>query len=190
MEILGTVVRLQVQRSRLKPGERGARVYDPSPLLEVDALELGPRGVLGLVGDERVLDVHHADHPDSRNVKLVNGLSLLPRAHAERMRAAYGPHLVDGAAGESLLLDTAGPWAALEGPLELEVDGGWLVLTDPVPAPPCVEFSRFCLDDLAAAADGEAVRNALAVLADGTRGFYARAAGTGVVRAGARFRRA
>lgn len=188
-DVLGAVVRLQVQRSRLKPGPRGARVYDPSPLLEVDALELGPRGVVGLVGDQRVLDVHHADHPDSRNVRLVNGLSLLPQAHYGLMRQAYGPHLVDGAAGESLLLDTPGPWSDLTGPLELEVDDGWLALTDAVPAPPCVEFSRFCLDDVAAAADGEAVRTALTLLDDGVRGFYVRADGSGVVRRGARLRR-
>lgn len=182
MELIGTVVRLQVQRSRLKPGPRGARVYDPAPLLEVDALEVGPRGVRA--GD--VLDVHHADHPDSRNVKLVNGLSLMPRAHYDVLRATYGPHLVDGAAGESLLVD--GAWDG--GPLELEVDGGWLLLDDVVPAAPCVEFSRFCLDDLQATADGAAVQSALEDLDHGRRGWYARAHGTGVVRRGARLRRA
>lgn len=191
MTLLGTVVRLQVQRSRLKPGERGARVYDPAPLLEVPALEIGPRGVTGLSVDGPVLDVHHADHPDSRNVKLVNGLSLLPRAHYERMRQAYGPHLVDGVAGESLLLDTDGAWTAddLAGTLELETaDCGWLRLTDALAAPPCVEFSRFCLDDLAAPADGDAVQQALEVLDHGTRGFYARTTGTARVEAGARLR--
>jgi hypothetical protein len=35
VDVLGTVVRLQVQRSRLKPGPRSTRVYDPAPLLEV-----------------------------------------------------------------------------------------------------------------------------------------------------------
>ncbi|MCW2613442.1 MAG: hypothetical protein JWN08_436 [Frankiales bacterium] len=190
MDVLGTVTRLQVQRSRLKPGERGARVYDPAPLLEVTALEIGPRGVRGLTPDGPVLDVHHADHPDTRNVKLVNGLSLLPRTHYARMRATYGPHVVDGAAGESLLLDTGGPWTDLAGPLELETADGWLLLTDVVPAPPCVEFSRFCLDDLAAAADGDAVRTALEDLDHGMRGFYARTSGTARVEVGARLRRA
>lgn len=192
MDVLGTVTRLQVQRSRLKPGPRGARAYDPAPLLEVDALEVGPRGVVGRAPAGPVLDVHHADHPDSRNVRLVNGLSLLPRAHYAALRAAYGPHLVDGSAGESLLLDTAGAWSpdALDGPLELEVDGGWLALTGGTPAPPCVEFSRFCLDDPAADADGEAVQQALQVLDGGARGFYVRTDGTGTVRRGARLRRA
>ena len=189
MDVLGTVIRLQVQRSRLKPGERGARFYDPSPLLEVDSLQVGPRGVTGRDGDGRdVLDVHHADHPDSRNVRLVNGLSLLPQAHYARLRQTYGPHLADGAAGESVLLATSGPWPEPPGDLELETDDGWLLLTGVAPAPPCVEFSRFCLDDLQA--PDEQVQTALSDLADGTRGFYAQTAGTGRVVVGARLRRA
>lgn len=192
MTLLGTVVRLQVQRSRLKPGPRGARVYDPSPLLEVAALDVGPRGVVGVTETGPVLDVHHADHPDSRNARLANGLSLLPRAHYARMRQTYGPHLLDGTAGESLLLDTAGPWREVDlaGELELETADGWLVLTDVLGAPPCVEFSRFCLGDVEAAAGGEAVVAALSDLDSGTRGFYARTAGTGRVEPGARLRRA
>ena len=189
--LLGTVVRLQVQRSRLKPGPAGGRVYDPAPLLEVQALDVGPRGVVGVTADGPVLDVHHADHPDSRNARLVNGLSLLPRAHYDRLRQAYGPHLLDGVAGEGLLLATDGPWGAqeLDGGLELETTTGWLALTAAMPAPPCVEFSRFCLDDLEAAADGEAVRGALDGLADGARGFYVTAQGAGRVALGARLRR-
>ena len=192
MELIGTVVRLQVQRSRLKPGPRGTRVYDPAPLLEVAALQVGPRGVVGDTGDGTVLDVHHADHPDSRNVRLVNGLSLLPRAHYERLRSRFGPHLVDGAAGESLLLDTTGPWTLddLAGELLLETaDGPPLELAAPVVAAPCVEFSRFCLQRPPGPDDAELAK-ALQELDDGARGFYAAAAaGDGRVRAGARLLR-
>jgi hypothetical protein len=193
VEHLGTVVRLQVQRSRLKPGLRGARVYDPAPLLEVPALEIGPRGVLGLTADSPVLDVHHADHLDTRNVKLLNGLSLLPRPHYDVMRARFGDHLVDGDAGESLLLDTDGTWSTddLAGPLALETaDGGLLELTDPMVASPCVEFSRFCLGRSPGPVDDE-VQAAMRDLDGGVRGFYARTTGTARVEAGARlFRRA
>ena len=191
MKTLGTVVRLQVQRSRLKPGPRGGRVYDPAPLLEVAALDVGPRGVVGVTTAGPVLDVHHADHRDSRNVRLVNGLSLLTRGHYDRLRQAYGPHLVDGVAGESLLLDPVRPWSArdLQGALELETEDGWLLLSEVVPAAPCVEFSRFCLDDLSADAGGEPVQTALEQLDHGARGFYASTAGTGRVRPGARLRR-
>lgn len=200
--LLGTVVRLQVQRSRLKPGERGCRVYDPAPLRQVDELEIGPRGVRGRLDhqpdaatdpvDGWLLDVHHADHPDSRNVKGVNGLSLLPVAHHDALRARYGDHLVDGAAGESLLLDTVGSWPAdaLAGTLLLEtVDGSPLTLTGGMPAPPCVEFSRFCLG-LPVGTLGPEVEQALVDLDGGARGYYATATGIGRVRAGARLWRA
>lgn len=180
MELIGTVVRLQVQRSRLKPGPRGARVYDPAPLLEVSALEVGPRGVTG----DGHLDVHHADHPDSRNNELRNGLSLLPRAHYARMRARFGDHLVDGVAGESLLLDTDGPWDQPPGDLLLETAAGDLLpLSGVVPAAPCVEFTRFCLRS------DEGIEEALEELDHGARGFYVSVAGEGRVEAGARLLR-
>ena len=192
MEILGTVARLQVQRSRLKPGPRGARTYDPAPLLAVTALEIGPRGAVGLTDAGRVVDVHHADHPDTRNAALRNGLSLLPRAHYDRLRARYGPHLADGVAGESLLLDTAGPWRIedLTGELLLETDEGSVTLNQVVVAEPCVEFTRWVLGLPAAAGTPPEVLAGLADLGAGARGFYAVVTGSGTVRAGARLSRA
>jgi hypothetical protein len=183
VELIGHVGRLQVQRSRLKPGPRGARVYDPAPLLEVQALEIGPRGCVGHLGVERVLDVHHADHPDTRNVALTNGVSLLPRAHYARLQALYGEHLRVGVAGESVLVDTDGPWP--QGDLLLETDDLPLLLQEVRPAAPCVEFSRFCLG-LPVGPVGADVEQALADLDHGVRGYYASARGAGTVRPGAR----
>jgi hypothetical protein len=191
VELIGTVVRLQVQRSRLKPGPRAARVYDPSPLLEVAALEVGPRGAVGQAESGPVLDVHHADHPDTRNNQLRNGLSLLPREHYLRLRARFGDHLVDGAAGESLLLETAGPWslADLAGDLALEAaDGELLPLTGTAVAAPCVEFTRFCLQRPLGPVDAE-LTAALEELDGGARGFYVAVEGSGRVEAGARLLR-
>lgn len=186
MEVIGTVVRLQVQRSRLKPGPPTTRVYDPSPLLEVAALEVGPRGVVGVTDDGPVPDVHHADHPDSRNRRLANGLSLLPTAHYAALRARYGEHVVDGSAGESLLLATDAPWSDLPDTLLLEaVDGDLLPLAQVQPAPPCVEFSRWCLR----ASPGPVGPDVLAALRDldgGARGYYAQPLAAGRVEAGAR----
>ena len=135
-----------------------------------------------------MVDAHHADHPQTRNVRLRNGLSLLPRAHYAAMRARYGPHLVDGTAGENVLLDTAGPLTEddLAGTLHLETsDGGRLVLQEAVAAPPCVEFSRFCLRRGLGPVDDD-VRQALVDLDGGVRGFYARTTGTARVPVGAR----
>lgn len=187
MTPLGTVVRLQVQRSHLKPRPSGSGHYDPAPLLEVPALEVSARGCIGVAGDERVVDVHHADHPDSRNVRLVNGLSVLPVAHYERLRARYGPHLADGVAGENLLVETAGPWTVddLQGELALELDTGPVPVRGVLAAAPCVEFTRYALgrDDLEL--DDE-VRAALEDLDHGSRGFYLQLDGAGTVRPGAR----
>lgn len=194
MEVLGTVVRLQVQRSRLKPGPRGTRVYHPAPLLEVAALEVGPRGVVGQTADGAVLDVHHADHPDSRNVRLLNGLSVLPRAHYAALRTRFGAHVVDGSAGENLLLDTAGPLAEddLRGPLLLDTEEDEpLVVEAVMVASPCVEFARWVLGgdpQLPGPVDDE-LQEAMAALDDGARGFYLRVSGSGRVACGARLRR-
>ena len=193
--LVGTVRRLQVQRSRLKPGPRGQRAYDPSPLLRVDAVQVGPRG---LTAPDGSLDVHHADHPDSRNVQLCNGLSVLPQAHYELLRALFGPHVVDGSAGESLLLETDGPLeeADLDGTLLLDTvgpdgaPGAPLELTDGQAAPPCIEFSRWVLGRGAGSPVDDEVQEAMALLQDGRRGFYLTVTGTGRVVAGARLRRA
>ncbi len=190
MTTRATIVRLQVQRSRLKPGPRAARVYDPAPLIEVDALELGPRGAVGQTPDGPVVDVHCADHPDTRNVRLTNGVSVLTQAHYIALRERYGPHLTDGTAGESLLLDG---WpdkdaAGTAPPNDLLVEtaaGGRLLLSGLAPAQPCVEFTRFCLgtdpDDVS-----DEMRGALAELADGARGYYARLDEVGTIRVGAK----
>jgi hypothetical protein len=182
VELIGNVVRLQVQRSRLKPGRAPTRVYDPAPLLEVSQLEITPRGVVG----DGVLDVHHADHPDTRNVKLLNGVSVMTVSRYRALRAAYGDHLVDGIAGESVLLDTE-HLEDLSGPLVLETDEGRLELESAVAAP-CLEFTRFVLRR-GAGDVGPEVMTAFEALGGGARGYYLRTEGTGTVRAGARLYR-
>lgn len=171
-----TVTRLQVQRSPLKPGGRGERVYDPAPVTAVDALEVGQRGVVGLLGDERILDVHHADHPLTRNRDLDNGLSLLTTDALAALHATYGAFVVPG---ESLLVDALPP-----GDLWLETDGEPLLLEQVHPAPPCVEFARYCLRT--APPSLEHVPETLQALDGGARGCYARVRGAGTVRVGAR----
>src|SRR2546425_816411 len=51
MHNVGRIVRLQIQRSSLKTGEKPNRTYDPAPLLAVDRLALGPDGALGAGSD-------------------------------------------------------------------------------------------------------------------------------------------
>src|SRR6266568_4890860 len=66
MRDLGRIVRLQIQRSTLKTGEKPTRVYDPTPILAVSRLAVGRDGVLGEGPDGRELvrlDVLQVAHP-------------------------------------------------------------------------------------------------------------------------------
>src|SRR2546429_4524431 len=77
MRDLGRIVRLQIQRASLKTGEKPTRVYDPTPLLAVDRLALGPDGALGEGSDGSwLVDVHHRAHPRTKNEDGAHGVSL------------------------------------------------------------------------------------------------------------------
>ncbi len=160
---LGRVVRLQVQRGRLKPGERGARVYDPEPLLAVDALQVTDVGCLGRSGGAWLVDVHHRDHPDTRH-RTESPVSLLTTAAYRALRARYGPHLADGVAGENVLVDSDLLLSDLE-PAQLTI--GAVRLHPVVVAEPCVEFARWC----ARLEPGDSTRGTLVDLRGGARGW-------------------
>lgn len=175
-DLIGSVVRVQVQAQPLKvtgPGESGRRRYEPTPITSVAGLRLESGGVRGL-GDAVVLDVHHRDHPRSR-FRGDNGISIGFTEHYAVMRAALGPHVADGIAGENILVASTQVWT------EAELAGGLLVATADGPvqldrvlvAAPCVEFSRFCLGLDPAARPDRRVTAALQALDGGVRGFYA-----------------
>ena len=186
MTLLGPVVRLQVQRSRLKPGPAGNRAYDPAPITPVDALRVDLRGATGELGGAPVADVHHADHPDTRHRRGRNGLSLMTTGGYQRLRARYGGHLADGVAGESVLVDAPVALDAdLEGrDLEVLTAGGPLRLTGVVVCSPCVEFTRWCLRLDADAPVDDEMRAGLDALDGGARGLLAAAATPGIIRLG------
>ena len=67
MQVIGTIVRLQVQESSLKVGSKPRR-YDPAPIRSVPALRVSSAGVVGLTKNgETIVDVHHGEHPSSKN---------------------------------------------------------------------------------------------------------------------------
>ena len=72
------VVRLQVQTDRIKVGAAPLRRYEPAVLESVPQVEISPSGVVGLGRHgERLLDVHHRDHPRTRDPRGRAGLSVL-----------------------------------------------------------------------------------------------------------------
>ena len=187
---IGTVVRLQVQESSLKVGEKPRR-YDPAPIRSVPVMSLTPAGVVGLADDGKtIVDVHHNDHPDSKNRDGENGISLGFTTHYAAMRDRFGEHLNDGVAGENILIavDRLFSTADLASGVVIEDTNGMrLELRPVIVAAPCVEFSRYALKFPDGARPDATVTEALRFLDAGMRGFYATYLGEpAVVEVGAR----
>src|SRR5438128_12626381 len=107
MRELGRIVRLQIQRSSLKTGEKPRRSYDPAPLLAVDRVAVGPEGVLGESTDGAwLVDVHHRAHPETKNEDGVHGVSLGFTSHYALMRERFGDRVTLGCAGENIVVET------------------------------------------------------------------------------------
>lgn len=177
MQEIGPIIRLQVQTSSLKVGERLRRRYDPVPIQSVPVLRLDGRGVAGQsASGEEIADVHHEDHPASKNRGATNGVSVCFTTHYDAMRERFGPHLRDGLAGENILVQTnqlLGEEDLAPGLIVQTAGGQHLALERVIVAAPCVEFSRWALGYPDDARPDSTVAAALAFLADGMRGYYA-----------------
>lgn len=186
MTPLGKVVRLQVQAAALKSGERPNRVYGTGPIVEVEQLLLTPDGAVGVdAAGARILDVHNTTHPATRYGD-GNTVSFGLTSHYARMRERFGPHMVDGCAGENILVET-------DAPLRLPELGARVGLRRAKTvailefstirvALPCVEFSKFTVRNQDASP--AELKPVLQFLDEGTRGFYVMAAREGVVTVG------
>src|SRR5436309_3536530 len=108
MREIGAVVRLQIQRSSLKTGEKPHRVYDPSPVLAVRRLAVGGDGVLG-EGENRswIVDVHHRAHPQTKNPDGMHGVSVGFTSHYDAMRQRFSDRITLGCAGENIIVETS-----------------------------------------------------------------------------------
>ncbi|MGH7673612.1 MAG: hypothetical protein ACREMC_12000, partial [Gemmatimonadales bacterium] len=105
MRTIGTVTRLQIQRSSLKTGEKPDRVYDPAPLLAVPHLLVTPDGVLGAgEGGAWIVDVHHRAHPLTKNEDGLHGVSVGFTSHYAAIRDRFGDRIVIGCAGENIIV--------------------------------------------------------------------------------------
>lgn len=177
---IGPVTCLQVQQRPLKQGPKGARDYRPEAIVAVADAELTPNGLIGQADAGPVVDVHHAEHPQSRHRSGSNGLSIGFTSHYRWLREQFGPHLTDGIAGENLLIDTDQQFmdAGLPSTLWLETRSGTLELVDVMVAEPCVEFTRFCLQRAGDSPTDARLKAALESLRRGVRGYYARFAGS------------
>ena len=186
MRPLGPLIRLQVQRSSLKTGEKPTRTYDPAPLLSVPRLALSPDGALGATPDGGwIVDVHHRAHPATKNTDGLHGVSVGFTAHYGAMRQRFGARLTVGCAGENLIAETG---------FQLQFDdvAGGLAILAPDGAErvrlkvlevahPCRPFTGWALGGTVEAA---VLKETLQFLVGGMRGFYCTAEGAGTVEVG------
>ena len=179
MREIGLIKHVQIQRSSLKQGQRPQRYYDPTPLLAVERLLLAPQGVSAMSADgEAIINVHHADHPETKNRLGTNGISIGFTSHYRAMRERYGAHLSDGCAGENILIESDRVWSLDELGESLIIqrpDRQMVTLESLITAAPCVEFSRFAHLS-AEPLTSDQLRMTLQFLDGGMRGFYARLA--------------
>lgn len=189
MRTIGTVTRLQIQRSSLKTGEKPDRVYDPAPLLPVPRLAVTPDGVLGAGADGGwLVDVHHRAHPETKNEDGLNGVSVGFTSHYATMRDRFGDRIVVGCAGENIIVaaDRAFTYDDLAGGLAIvATDGPERVRLRVLQvAHPCRPFTGWALGGGRVAA--EVLKSHLQFLDGGTRGFYCVGEGSGTVAVGDR----
>ncbi len=186
MRPLGSIVRLQIQRSSLKTGVSPHRVYDPAPLLAVQRLAVGPDGTLGHDAAQGwIVDVHHRAHPDTKNPDGQHGISLGFTGHYDAMRKRFGSRLEVGCAGENIIVDaphrfTLDDLAA--GVAILSPDGAEVVrLAVSDVAHPCRPFTGWVLGGVV---ESDVLKGHLQFLEDGMRGFLLAGERTAVVSVG------
>lgn len=165
--ILGPIVRLQIQRDRLKAEGIG---YDPTPILVVDEVSLDANGLMGRHEGGWVIDVHHREHPASRG-RGRRPLSLGFTGHYEAMAGRFGSVEI-GCAGENVIIELAGRATPrdLDGSVVVSTSAGDVALGEARVAAPCAEFTSWLkgLDEVVAAGDQA---DDMAFLDHGTRGY-------------------
>ena len=172
---LGHVKLVQVQPSGLIIETPAGYFYDAIRRLEVDSLQITPLGIEATTPEgEHVLDIHHISHPDKAydNDDLV---CIGFTAHYEAMRGRFGEHMVDGIAGENIIIDYAEEiWPDdLDQRLAIEnQDTGQKAMLDLVSfAAPCREFSRFATQSQREDLPANKLKETLQFLGNGRRGF-------------------
>ena len=172
---LGKVMLVQVQPSGLIIETPSGSFYDASRRVEVESLCITSRGIEAITPKgEHVLDIHHIDHPDKaydNNDLVCIGFT----SHYEGMRARFGDHMVDGIAGENIIIEYEQEvWPEdLHQQIAFEnTNTGRRALLDVVSfAAPCEEFSHFAANSQYERLPAEKLKATLQFLGNGRRGY-------------------
>jgi hypothetical protein len=141
----------------------------------VGQLIVNRKGIEAITPDrERVLDIHHLDHPD-KEYDDDDLICIGFTSHYDKMRERFGDHMVYGSAGENIIveypdevwLDDLGDQIAIE-----NQDTGQLLILDQIQiAAPCEEFSHFAAQSQDQKIPVEELKDILQFLGNGRRGF-------------------
>lgn len=172
---LGHVKLTQLQPNGLIIETPSGYFYDASRRVVVDRLLISALGIEATTPDgEHVLDIHHINHPD----KAYDDDDLVCigfTSHYAAMRSRFGDHMVDGIAGENIIIDCEDEiWPEdLGKQLAFEnQDTKALTLLDMVSfAAPCDEFSHFAAKSQDTRLPAEELKATLQFLGNGRRGF-------------------
>lgn len=176
---LGHVNLVQLQPNGLvvdTPGKTPTgHFYDATRLIQVDRLVITPMGIEATIpGGEHVLDIHHINHPD----KAYDDDDLICigfTSHNDAMRTHFGEHMVNGIAGENIIIEYSEEvWPDdLRQKLGVEnQDTGEMAILEMVNfASPCVEFSQFCIHSQYKKIPPNKLKDILNFLGNGRRGF-------------------
>jgi hypothetical protein len=174
-QALGRVKLVQIQPNGLIINNPAGNFYDVSRRVEVDSLQITSRGIEAISPDGiHMLDIHHLDHPDKAYGD-DDLISIGFTSHYEAMRARFGPHMVDGVAGENIIIDfDEEVWPEdLGSHIGIEnSETGEITLFDVVRfAAPCEEFSHFVSQQQKNRLPSQKLKEILQFLNNGRRGF-------------------
>jgi len=172
---LGQVIMTQVQPSGLIYEVPAGEIYDPSRRVEVPFLSISSQGVEGETAQgERLLDIHHADHPETHNIGK-NAISIGFSSHYNMMRTRFGDHMQTGTAGENIIIEydqevwlpDLGHKVEFKNP-----ESGQVVSLEVIKfAAPCNPFSHFAADSQDKRLGADDLKDTLQFLGNGRRGF-------------------
>ncbi len=175
VEKLGRVKLVQLQPSGLIIETPSGNFYDASRRVEVNRLFITSKGIEATTHeDEHVIDINHIDHPDKAydNDDLI---SIGFTSHYEAMRARFGEHMVDGIAGENIIIEYEEEvWSEDLGQqivIESIVTEQRTLLDVVCFAAPCDEFSHFAARSQQERLPAVELKSTLKFLNNGRRGF-------------------